>query len=54
MAPDLDWTRGDGVGVSESSDIPWVERQALASLGEDYRAYQRTGRLGFHLIQKAI
>jgi len=33
---------GMGLALLKVTGIPWVERQALASRGEDYRAYQRT------------
>ena len=42
MAPDLDRPIGMGWALLKVTGIPWVERQALASRGEDYRAYQRT------------
>ena len=40
----LTWIGPIGMGwaLLKVTGIPWVERQALASRGEDYRAYQRT------------
>jgi steroid 5-alpha reductase family enzyme len=39
MALSLDWR---GWALLKVTGIPWTERQALASWGEDYREYQRT------------
>lgn len=40
----LTWIGPVGMGwaLLKVTGIPWVERQALVSRGEDYRAYQRT------------
>ena len=45
----LTWIGPIGMGwaLLKVAGIPWVERQALASRGEDYRAYQRTTNVFF-------
>lgn len=51
MAPDL--TR-IGWALPKVTGIPWAERQALASRGEDYREYQRTTNAFFPWFSRGL
>ena len=44
---------GRGWGLLKVTGIPWAERQALVSRGEDYREYQRTTNAFFPWFPKA-
>ena len=50
----LTWIGPIGMGwaLLKVTGIPWVERQALASRGEDYREYQRTTNAFFPWFPK--
>jgi steroid 5-alpha reductase family enzyme len=51
----LTWIGPVGMGwaLLKVTGIPWVEQQALASRGEDYRDYQRTTNAFFPWLPKS-
>lgn len=52
----LTWIGPIGMGwaLLKVTGIPWVERQALASRGEDYREYQRTTNAFFPWFPRSL